>query len=124
MATKNINRNTKIKAITEKVKENKDNIIAMREDGRTLKEIAKRIGVSTTTIYYLLLEEGIITKRMRTPKNVSPGGRVEKLKPFHQRVSKKLLEQIKYNTQVNNKSEHFVMVKNGKGNRCYKNSAY
>ena len=123
MTTKNINRNTKIKAITEKVKENKDNIIAMREEGRTLKEIAKGIGVSTTTIYYLLLE-GIIVKKSLTPKNLSPGGRVEKLKPFHQRVSKKLLEQIKYNTQVNNKSEHFVIVKNGKGNRCYKNSAY
>ena len=111
-----------------RIVDNTEKIIQMYKDGVKIKDIAKKIGVSYIVIYYLLRDNNTIIRkrkpRMYTGKKEK---KAEKLKHFMERISKELKEQIKYNTNINDKSERFVLVKNGKGimnnyNKCgYKN---
>ena len=87
-----------------KIVENTDRIIAMHNEGMKNKEIAKIMGVSHPTIYYLLIKNGVITKCRKDKVACATRRRNEygkKLKPFMERISPELRAMIERNTAIN-----------------------
>ena len=87
-----------------KIVKNTDRIIAMHNEGKKTTEIAKVMGVSPPSIYYLLLKKGIINRVKKSRPLYRHKKKVEQgdVKPFMERISPELRAMIKRNTEINN----------------------
>jgi len=88
----------------QRVLDNKDRIIEMKEKGFPTRVIAERFGVTHPTIYYFLVKHGIIEKKNEERLLYPRRRRAEQgdVKPFMERISPELKAMIKRNTEINN----------------------
>ena len=96
--------------------ENKEEIIKLYQEGKSIREIAGIYGVAKSTIYIKLRLWNVRLKDNRYTHNGSHRKKKEKRK-YKREFSKELLEKMKRNSEINNQHIKHFKIEDSKENK-------
>ena len=91
--------------------ENKEKIIKLYQEGKSIHEIAGIYGIAKSTVYIKLRLWNI---RLKDNKYTRNGSHRKKKEKYKREFSKELLEKMKRNSEINNKHIKYFEVENSK----------
>ena len=94
--------------------ENKEKIIKLYQEGKSIREIAGIYGVAKSTIYIKLRLWNI---RLKDNKYTRHGIHRKKEKEYKREFSKELLEKMKRNSEINNQHIKHFKIEDSKENK-------
>ena len=94
--------------------ENKEKIIKLYQEGKSIREIAGIYGVAKSTIYIKLRLWNIKLKDNKYTRN---GSHRKKKEKYKREFSKELLEKMKRNSEINNQHIKHFKIEDSKENK-------
>ena len=94
--------------------ENKEKIIKLYQEGKSIREIAGIYGIAKSTVYIKLRLWNI---RLKDNKYTRNGSHRKKKEKYKREFSKELLEKMKRNSEINNQHIKHFKIEDSKENK-------
>ena len=94
--------------------ENKEKIIKLYQEGKSIREIAGIYGIAKSTVYIKLRLWNVRLKDNRYTRN---GSHRKKKEKYKREFSKELLEKMKRNSEINNQHIKHFKIEDSKENK-------